>query len=91
MDEHGFSGADAWVARDRVSPRGAQRRKVTQKDMMARMQRSTSDFRASVPFTLAIGLTGELGGSREREINVANGQTVYKSDVDNWVRRMSQG
>lgn len=58
MDEHGFSGADAWVASDRVSPLGAQRRKVTRKDMMARMQRSTSDFRASVP--LAIGLTGAL-------------------------------
>ena len=89
MDEHGFSGADAWVASDRVSLRGAQRRKVTRKDMMARMQRSTSDFRASVP--LMIGLTGALGGSREREINVANGQTEYKLDVDNWVRRMSQG
>jgi hypothetical protein len=43
MDEHGFSGADAWVASDRVSPGGAQRRKVVRKDM-AGIRRSTRIF-----------------------------------------------
>ena len=48
MDQHGFSGADAWVASDRVSPGVAQRRKVVRKDM-AGIRRSISDFRVPVP------------------------------------------
>ncbi len=33
MDKHGFSGVDAWVARDRESGGGAQRRKIARRDM----------------------------------------------------------
>jgi uncharacterized protein (DUF2062 family) len=35
MDEHGFSGEDAWVASDRESCGGAHRRKIVRNDMAA--------------------------------------------------------
>lgn len=38
MDEHGFSGADAWVASERKGPGGVQRRKIARKDMAGRFQ-----------------------------------------------------
>jgi hypothetical protein len=72
MDEHGFSGADAWVASDRVSPEGAQRRKVVRKDM-AGIRRSTKDFRASVPLAICwLASLGRTRPSRQRKMNVAS-------------------
>jgi hypothetical protein len=49
MDEHGFSGADAWVASDRVSPGDAQRRAIARKDMAGIQKLTTRDLPASVP------------------------------------------
>jgi len=38
MDEHGFSATYAWVASDRVSPEGDQRRRLTRNDMTGTRQ-----------------------------------------------------
>jgi hypothetical protein len=71
MDEHGFSGADAWVASDRVSPGGAQRRKVVRKDMADQQVIFAREFH-SVGDLLTRSL-GRTRPSRQREMNVASG------------------
>jgi hypothetical protein len=76
MDEHGFSGADAWVASDRVSPGGTQRRKVVRKDM-AGIRRSTKDFRASVPLAICWLAHSDVPGRAVNEKNVASGSQCY--------------
>jgi hypothetical protein len=60
MDEHGFSGADAWVASDRESGGGAQRRKIVRNDMAAIWTTSipaslVRSVRSDVPDTAVIG------------------------------------